>query len=94
MRIGAISALIIHDVNAYEDMNQHHRLVISGHSHRPRAEERQGVLFVNPGSAGPRRFALPVSLARVDIDGETVAARLINLHVTPTGHRDVRARRP
>jgi putative phosphoesterase len=40
------------------------RIVISGHSHRPRIEEREGVLYVNPGSAGPRRFKLPVQVSR------------------------------
>lgn len=42
--------------------------VITAHSHRPRVEERNGVLYLNPGSAGPRRFSLPVSLARLRID--------------------------
>ena len=43
------------------------RVVVSGHSHRPNSEERGGVLFVNPGSAGPRRFRLPVTIARLDL---------------------------
>ena len=43
------------------------RVVVSGHSHRPGSEERDGVLFVNPGSAGPRRFRLPVTIARLDL---------------------------
>src|SRR5207245_9984785 len=42
--------------------------VISGHSHQPRQEERDGVLFFNPGSAGPRRFKLPVALGRLSVD--------------------------
>ncbi len=45
-------------------------LVVSGHSHQPNREERNGVLFVNPGSAGPRRFRLPVTLARLDLATE------------------------
>ena len=48
--------------------------VIAGHSHRPLIEERQGVLFVNPGSAGPRRFTLPVAVARLRIAAGRVAA--------------------
>ena len=55
--------------------------VISGHSHRPLAERRQGVLYLNPGSAGPRRFSLPVSLARLTIQHGRVEARLITLRV-------------
>ncbi|HXA67804.1 MAG TPA: metallophosphoesterase family protein [Bryobacteraceae bacterium] len=43
------------------------RVVVSGHSHRPGSEERDGVLYVNPGSAGPRRFRLPVTIARLDL---------------------------
>jgi hypothetical protein len=42
-------------------------VVVSGHSHRPGSEERGGVLYVNPGSAGPRRFRLPVTIARIDL---------------------------
>jgi putative phosphoesterase len=42
-------------------------MVVSGHSHKPVCEERGGVLYVNPGSAGPRRFNLPVTVARVDL---------------------------
>jgi putative phosphoesterase len=53
--------------------------VISGHSHQPKLEERDGVLYVNPGSAGPRRFRLPVSLARLVIDGGRVSGRLTTL---------------
>jgi hypothetical protein len=43
------------------------RVVVSGHSHRPGSEERDGVLYVNPGSAGPRRFRLPLTIARLDL---------------------------
>ena len=53
------------------------RVVVSGHSHRPSIDERDGVLYVNPGSAGPRRFRLPISAAELTIDGERVSARLV-----------------
>ncbi len=53
--------------------------VISGHSHRPGQERRDGVLYVNPGSAGPRRFRLPVSVGRLTIAGGRVRGRLIEL---------------
>ncbi len=43
------------------------QVVVSGHSHQPSREERRGVLYVNPGSAGPRRFRLPVTIARLDL---------------------------
>lgn len=55
--------------------------VVYGHSHRPAIERRDGVLFVNPGSAGPRRFSLPVSVARLTFAGNTVAAQIVELDV-------------
>ena len=55
------------------------RVVVSGHSHRPLAEERRGVLYLNPGSAGPRRFKLPVTLARLKLDGGGASAEIIHL---------------
>ncbi|MCC6990655.1 MAG: metallophosphoesterase family protein [Acidobacteria bacterium] len=55
--------------------------VIFGHSHRPSAELRNGVLYLNPGSAGPRRFTLPVSVARLTIDGGRVTHEIIELAV-------------
>jgi putative phosphoesterase len=54
-------------------------VVVHGHSHRPSIERRGSVLYLNPGSAGPRRFRLPVVLARVRIDGAAVDAELVSL---------------
>lgn len=54
-------------------------VVVSGHSHRPCVETRDGVLFVNPGSAGPRRFKLPVSVARLWVDDGRAEAELVTL---------------
>jgi putative phosphoesterase len=51
-------------------------VVISGHSHKPKVEERDGVLFVNPGSAGPRRFSLPISAGSLTVSGGKVSAEL------------------
>ncbi len=53
--------------------------VVSGHSHQPRNEVRNGVLYLNPGSAGPRRFRLPVTLARMTVEGSAVCAELVAL---------------
>lgn len=53
--------------------------VIAGHSHRPLIEERRGVLYVNPGSAGPRRFTLPIAVARLQIAGERIGGEIITL---------------
>jgi uncharacterized protein len=55
------------------------QLVVSGHSHRAGMRERQGVLYVNPGSAGPRRFSLPISLARVTIEDGRLDIEFVDL---------------
>lgn len=55
------------------------RVVVHGHSHRPAVEERDGVLYVNPGSAGPRRFRLPIVVGELLIEGDAVKARLVEL---------------
>ncbi len=52
------------------------RVVVTGHSHKPTIAERDGVLYVNPGSAGPRRFSLPISVGELRIDGTRVEAEL------------------
>ena len=56
--------------------------VISGHTHRPRADVKDGVLYLNPGSAGPRRFTLPVSLAKLRVDGAHLSHEIIELTIS------------
>jgi putative phosphoesterase len=51
-------------------------VVVSGHSHRPKIQTVDGVLYLNPGSAGPRRFTLPVALATLEFDGDAPRARI------------------
>jgi uncharacterized protein len=66
---GSVLIYVLHDVNTL-DLNPAaagFRIVVSGHSHKPGRIVRDGVLYVNPGSAGPHRFQLPVSLARLDL---------------------------
>jgi len=53
------------------------RVLVCGHSHKPQVEERHGVLHVNPGSAGPRRFKLPIAAGELCINGATVTARIV-----------------
>lgn len=55
------------------------RVVVSGHSHKPGIDERDGVLYINPGSAGPRRFSLPVSAAELVISAGLLAPRIVRL---------------
>lgn len=72
-----ISIYVLHNLKELDadDLNARVRVVISGHSHQPLIEKKDGRLFLNPGSAGPRRFRLPVSVALLriksgKIDGE------------------------
>lgn len=59
------------------------RAVIAGHSHRPSVAVRDGVLYVNPGSAGPRRFKLPLTVAKMHIRGEDIDAVILPIDVPP-----------
>lgn len=81
VEVGAVSIYILHDAKEIDisPSGAGFRAVISGHSHKPSLEERRGVLYLNPGSAGPRRFSLPVSVALLSVRGEAVQARLIEL---------------
>ncbi|WP_213803479.1 metallophosphoesterase family protein [Granulicella sp. dw_53] len=54
-------------------------VVVSGHSHKPSIEDRKGILYLNPGSAGPRRFKLPVTVAIVQIDEARIVARIVDI---------------
>jgi uncharacterized protein len=81
MQVGAVQLYAIHDL-AQLDIDPPAagvRVVVSGHSHKPRVDERQGVLYVNPGSAGPRRFTLPISVGELIVDGQSVSARTVKL---------------
>lgn len=55
-------------------------MIVHGHSHQPRIERRRDVLYVNPGSIGPRRFRLPISMAKVTFDRQELAVRLIDFN--------------
>ena len=55
--------------------------VIAGHSHKPAVSEKDGVLFLNPGSAGPRRFTLPVAVAKLFVDAGAIRAEICNLQI-------------
>ena len=83
VKIGKVRIYVIHDVKELEidPAAAGFRVVISGHSHRPSVVERGGVLFLNPGSAGPRRFTLPVAVARLRVRGGSVTCRIVELGV-------------
>ncbi len=78
---GPVALYAIHDLKqlAIDPRAAGVRVVVSGHSHRPACVEREGVLYVNPGSAGPRRFSLPIAAAELCVDGDAVSAKLVTL---------------
>ena len=80
---GEVRIGVVHDLaRPAVDWHAHGvRVVVSGLSHTPALAERDGVLFVTPGSAGPRRFKLPVTVAELVIDGHAVTARIVPLDV-------------
>ena len=57
------------------------KAIISGHSHKPLIKERDGILYLNPGSAGPRRFKLPVTVAELLLSAEALSARIVEIQV-------------
>ncbi len=83
LRLGPIAIYVIHDLKELplDPAREGMRVVVSGHSHKPLRSERGGVLYVNPGSAGRRRFTLPISVGELLVDGDRVTARLVTLDV-------------
>jgi putative phosphoesterase len=80
---GGVSIYVLHDL-AQLDLKPKaagFSVVVSGHSHVPKQETRDGVLYFNPGSAGPRRFKLPVSLGRLVVEAGSVRGELVQLSV-------------
>ena len=88
LRLGELRALVVHDLGKPEKPHPHLRtaiaaarveLVLYGHSHVPGAHLVAGVLFVNPGSAGPKRLKLPRAVGRMDLEGRRVRVELLDL---------------
>ena len=81
LEAGGLRLLAIHDLAQLriDPVAAGIRVVVCGHSHRPLAAQRGPVLYVNPGSAGPRRFRLPISVAELHIDGDAITPRLVEL---------------
>ena len=81
VEVGGISIYVLHDL-AQLDLKPGaagFRVVIYGHSHVPKQETRDEVLYFNPGSAGPRRFKLPVTIGRLTLEGGTVRAEMVKI---------------
>jgi putative phosphoesterase len=81
--VGASGVIVylLHDVHSLDLVPQAagFAIVLSGHSHKPKQERRNGVLYINPGSAGPRRFQLPISLARLDLSARPWSVEFVSL---------------
>ena len=81
LRLGGICVYVIHDLQAMDidPAGAGVQVVVCGHSHDPAIGQRDGVLYVNPGSAGPRRFALPVAVGELVLSGSQASARYVEL---------------
>ena len=79
LEIGGIRVFVIHDLKQLAVAATGCDVIVAGHSHKPMVERRDGVLHVNPGSAGPRRFTLPVTVGRLEIEDGHVHAEIVQL---------------
>lgn len=81
LQVGELFLYALHDLHDLDldPVAAGVQVVVSGHTHQPAMEERDGVLYINPGSAGPRRFRLPISVGELQIEGRTLTPRLLTL---------------
>ena len=79
VRIGDALIYLLHNLDELDIVPRDFAAVITGHTHRPVVERREGVLYLNPGSAGPRRFTLPITLALMEVRGNAVDTRIVDL---------------
>lgn len=79
IELGGATLHVVHDIADVPKQLDGIDVVVTGHSHKPLIERRGSVLFVNPGSAGPRRFRLPITLAWLDIEEGRIDARIVPL---------------
>ena len=83
IRLGAICLFAVHDIADLhiDPVAAGVDVVVSGHSHKPNIAKRDGVLYINPGSAGRRRFKLPISVAELSLEGSAITPRIVELAV-------------
>ena len=81
LEVQGVRVLVIHDIAEldFEHARATADVVVCGHSHKPRVVDEEGLLVVNPGSAGPRRFTLPIQLAYLHVDGGGVRVEMVPL---------------
>ena len=89
VELGSHSIYVLHNLTELDldPAAARFTIIISGHSHNPAIEKRGGVLFVNPGSAGPRRFKLPVTVATMMLQGGYCEAKIIQLTTSQQRHK-------
>ena len=83
VQVGGVFLYALHDI-AELDIDAASagvQVVITGHSHKPLIDRRDGVLYINPGSAGPRRVSLPISVGELIVDGDTLTPRIVELEL-------------
>jgi putative phosphoesterase len=83
VEVGGLGFLVLHDLSELDRDPAAAGIaaVVFGHSHQPSVTTRDGILFLNPGSAGPRRFTLPVAVARVGVSGRRLHPQIVQLRV-------------
>ena len=83
LEIGEVSIYVLHSIQELDVKPEAAKFaaVVYGHSHVPKQEMKNGVLYFNPGSAGPRRFKLPVSVGRLTIEGGKIKAKILALEI-------------
>jgi putative phosphoesterase len=92
LQIGAVFVYVLHNLDEIDldPAAAGLHVVVSGHTHQPRIARRDGVLYVNPGSAGPRRFRLPVAVGELLVDAGSLRPRIVELDAA----RDASPTRP
>ncbi len=83
MELDGLSIYIIHNIYDLDldPIASGFKVVVSGHSHKPNIKRRDGVLYVNPGSAGPTRFSLPIAIATLEVNQGNAHAKIIELAI-------------
>ena len=81
LQVGGVSIHVLHDVKELDldPVAAGLQVVVAGHSHKPTVAQQDGVLYVNPGSAGPRRFSLPIAVGFLEIAAGAVNARILKI---------------
>lgn len=83
VQLDAVRLYLLHELSqlAIDPAQEGYSAVISGHSHRPSIRHEKNVMYLNPGGAGPRRFRLPITVAKIQIQGRCLSPEIIELKV-------------